>query len=1028
MQELRILLVQDNLNEYNLLDKLRIQNCELEYKIANSIDNIVYELKHNHWDIVISYYSCGEFTAFQVISTIKNSFIDMPIIVILDKSQEENIVKLIKQGCSNCVKESNLELLEAILEREFKVAMTKRNKGLRLDKRNFTVERNNLKIIFENSLLGMININKDALVKRANKTFLNMMGRTLEEVLGKTVGQVLDCCICSKCTRCTECSDNCNLCELRKRLNNFLTSKENRLDFQWSNLIKVNDALVKRWYNIRYVPIIDSEEENILVIVEDISDRKSFEESLINSETKYKSLFYNMVDAFAHNKIIFENNRPVDIQFVEVNNSFENLFNVKSVDVIGKSCSELFPLIFEKVISELQAYYTGNKKNEKMYIDEVYCEKNSKWLTISAFESQKGYIAAIVSDVTENRMAQVKLQSSEEKYRSLFMNMHSAVSYNKIILDKKGKPIDFEYVEINDFFAKTLGLTKSEMERKKFSEICSRYSHLHEEMITLVTDVALNGKVIYNEDFYSEIFKGWYCRTIYSPEKYYFVLMLTDINHRKKFEEELIKAKQEAEEANKAKSSFLANMSHEIRTPLNGMLGLIDLTLRSNLSKEDKENLNTAKLSGKSLLKVINDILDFSKVEAGKLSIENVHFDFHESINYIIKPHIIAANSKKINLKLMISNEVPKFLFGDSIRLKQVIDNLLSNAIKFTDKGTVKLEIELIKRINDSIEIQVSVSDTGIGILETEKKYLFQSFSQVDGSYTRKFSGTGLGLAISKQLVEKMGGSIFVESTKGAGSVFRFTSKLKVSEEKVYDKEAKETFVKIDSTSLRVLLVEDDTVNQLVISEILKSVGHGITIANNGKEALELLQQNQYDIIFMDIEMPLMNGITATKFIREKEELSKNHVPVIAITAHALKGDREKFLRYGMDDYISKPIDIENFYKVLNKFSSKSIENKILKYIGINRFDDSNPAEITEKNNYNIIEVFRELEKNIREKDLDAIEKNSNNLKELSNKLEMNQIKKLAFKIQLAGRRKDYDEIIKNMKELKTKFHSLVKQ
>ena len=394
---------------------------------------------------------------------------------------------------------------------------------------------------------------------------------------------------------------------------------------------------------------------------------------------------------------------------------------------------------------------------------------------------------------------------------------------------------------------------------------------------------------------------------------------ITKLEHTKN---KLKEAKEKAEAATQSKSMFLANMSHEIRTPLNGILGMADILKQTSLSKEQNEILETIKVSGSNLFAIINDILDFSKIEASQIELENIVFNLKNEIEEIRKLFSIKVMEKAIKFNINISPDIPSNLIGDPIRIKQIIINLVNNSIKFTkNEGSVSLSVEHAGEANDKLNILFKVSDTGIGISKEGKMRLFKAFSQTEKSTTRKYGGTGLGLAISKSLSELMGGNIGVESELGKGSTFWFTTVLGICQKKTEFKD--KTKVESETTgneSLRILLAEDNPINQRVAVFNVKKLGHVIDIAEDGKIAVEMYKTKEYDLILMDIQMPVMNGIEATKEIRKYESENQNFkkIKVIAMTASAMKGDKERFIAAGMDDYISKPFRPSELRKLLN--------------------------------------------------------------------------------------------------------------
>jgi len=407
----------------------------------------------------------------------------------------------------------------------------------------------------------------------------------------------------------------------------------------------------------------------------------------------------------------------------------------------------------------------------------------------------------------------------------------------------------------------------------------------------------------------------------------WFVVRL--LESRRQAFRDVARAKEAAEAASEAKSRFLASMSHEIRTPMNAVIGLTDLTLTTQMTSEQRDYLESVASSAKDLLALLNDILDFSKIEAGQLDLEETDFDLAGILESVVSPLAVSAIEKGLALTYEMAPGTPRRLRGDPHRLRQVLLNLAGNAIKFTEEGEVVVRVTKEAETEEDATLHFAISDTGIGIPVEKLEAIFEAFTQADGSTTRTHGGTGLGTAIAKQLVEMMGGKIWAESEVGQGSTFYFTVRLKTGQPAQplsrdlagAEKEPPPPTQGLDRTQepIKVLLAEDNPVNQKLIVRILEKRGHEVVVAQTGREAVDALEASEFDLVLMDVEMPEMDGLEATRLIRQRQSPAGRHLPIVGLTAHAMKGDRERCLDAGMDEYMTKPINFDLFIETVER-------------------------------------------------------------------------------------------------------------
>ena len=639
---------------------------------------------------------------------------------------------------------------------------------------------------------------------------------------------------------------------------------------------------------------------------------------------------------------------------------------------------------------------------------------------------------------------------SGQKYHSIFENSAEGMFQSSL---------DGKFLTVNSALVKILGydsmdellkidipeaLYKSPVEREKLIEELKKDGSVNNYILSLKKNDGTDVIVRLNDHLVSDNDKS----------HYYFEGNMQDITDqviadekRKKIEEELRAEKmksdrlaREATQSTNIKSQFLANMSHEIRTPMNGILGFLSLIEKG--AYKDREELKqftgNAKQSTELLLEIINDILDLSKIESGKMALESTDFNVNDIIEESISLLSSKINEKNLKVTTNILKNSDVFLIGDPTRLRQIFLNLLSNAIKFTEKGEIKLDVSTEKTDEENIVLHASVQDEGIGIPKDKIGELFNPFTQIDGSHTRKYGGTGLGLVICKEFITMMGGVINVESEIGKGSRFYFTAKLKKQKyvavpsiTRRFGAETKEDILNADLHDLlkkerskyKLLLAEDNLINQMVALRILIDCGYNITPVNNGIEVLNILKEKSFDLILMDVQMPEMDGYTATGEIRKFDTL----IPIIALTAHALMGDKEKCIEAGMNDYVSKPIIPEKFVKVIDKWLNIEIKQEkvtttvkqqknevvfdfsVLEKMSLN--DKDFQVELLNSYLNDVDERFNRLMGFIESQNLPKMTAEAHTIKGASYSLGANKVGDIAYSIELSGRQKNLENV-----------------
>lgn len=497
-------------------------------------------------------------------------------------------------------------------------------------------------------------------------------------------------------------------------------------------------------------------------------------------------------------------------------------------------------------------------------------------------------------------------EEGENLFSALFKDNHQVI----LIID----PDTGDIVEANRAAARFYGYSEDEIKKLKIKQINTMGQ---EEIRRKMSEAMDRGKVSFN--FRHKLRDGSirdvqvFTGPIIFKGKKLLYSAINDISDKVRADMELIRALDRAESANRAKSEFLANMSHEVRTPLNGAMGMLQLLRVTDIDAEQSEYVESAYRACNNLLRLLSDLLDLSKIEAGKVELVREEFCLSDIVRDVESNFSVLSKSKGIDLILRIEEDVPNYLRGDPLRIRQILFNLVGNAVKFTESGYVMVEISTLSPVHEkSCRLLLSVHDTGVGIPEGMTDKVFEAFTQAENSYSRKIEGVGLGLQIVKRLVNLMGGNLALESEEEVGTSFMISFEVGISE-KTSDKEIQKPLERdISESGASVLLVEDDPVNMKVVATMLRKGGVSVETASNGRQAVEILSRKNFDLVLMDVQMPEMDGVSATRIIRTSPKFeSVAGVPIIALTAYVMTGDREKFVNAGMDDYISKPVDYD---------------------------------------------------------------------------------------------------------------------
>ena len=668
--------------------------------------------------------------------------------------------------------------------------------------------------------------------------------------------------------------------------------------------------------------IISEQSGNVLTANHDLSICGRQREELVLSRNKYRKLFNYANDAMF--VISLDRNSADYGYFSDVNNvackrlgySREELLMMTPFDI---SDGQDFQYNSQMVIRLSEE---GNATFETTYIKKdgshLPVEVSALRLTIDG----KELYMAIARDITERKHAEEALRKSENLYRLLADNVHDMIwTTDDQLMPQYVSPsvshlIGFPQEDAITAIHRHIILTSPSLINRSQLLCLTEDQPLHWES-EIRTE---KGEVIWVESIASPLPES---RNRFTG----LIGMTRDITSRKKIMLELEAAREQAYAANRAKSEFLANMSHEVRTPMNGVLGMLQLLKMTALDDEQLDYVDTAMESGTSLLTIINDILDYSKIEAGKLQMTLEPFPIRETVRTLIASFKTAINPHRVKLFYTIAPEVPEILIADHVRIRQILYNLVGNAIKFTEQGEISVSLRTVQKIDaDKVMVEFAVADTGIGMPGNIGDKLFEPFTQIESPRRKKIKGTGLGLSIVKLLVMQMNGTIHLQSNQAKGTTVTITLVIDQGHPTTTADQQPVQAPPLTSPNrcLATLVVEDEQINQQILQAILTKLGHRATVAENGYAALDLLRSQHFDIVLMDVQMPEMDGLEATRIIRNsKDYLGVRNIPIIALTAYAMAGDKDKCLAAGMNSYLAKPVDMKELDRLLKTLTSE---------------------------------------------------------------------------------------------------------
>ncbi len=693
------------------------------------------------------------------------------------------------------------------------------------------------------------------------------------------------------------------------------------------SMVSVTFALLIGLMMIRQKVVFDENNKFLAMTLSETIERSRAEDALRGSEKEKGAILSGL-------KKVAVEYLDTQMRIIWVNSSVQEHLGIPEDEIREKHCYKIIQGTDAPCegCTAIKALQTGQSQE-----GELITPDGKTWLSRSSpIKDARGMVTGVVH-VALNISDRKKVESALKESERLLASIINFLPDSTFVIDKEGRVISW-----NQSMEKMTGVKSEQILGKgDYEYALPFYGERRPILIDAVRGLDKNFEKKYTikrqEDGTidaeahipnlrgNETYLLGSASALYDSEGNYrgAIESIRDITERKRAEEDLQRSKEKAESATRAKSEFLANMSHEIRTPMNAVIGMTGLLLDEDLTKKQREDIEIIRSSGDTLLTIINNILDLTKIETGMIELERQPFDMHDCLEASLDMVAMDANRKGLETEYTFEDDVPAVVLGDPTRINQILINLLNNAVKFTEKGKIDITVSGEAVDGGNYKIHFAIKDTGIGIPEDKMDRLFQSFCQVDASTARRYGGTGLGLAISKRLAELMGGTIWVESEVGKGSTFHFTILVETTlcEPIEIGKPASRVDVPVDlDKSLSILLAEDNPVNQIVTQRMLNKLGYRADVAANGIEVLQALERRHYDVVLMDVQMPEMDGLKATQAIHQRWQ-DKELPVIIAMTASALKGDKEKCLAAGMDGYVSKPVKIEMLKAALETYA-----------------------------------------------------------------------------------------------------------